>query len=57
MYMQYSLLTGDDPSLDIQPTSDVLIFTTGVASRSFTLSVLPDDISEVNEVCDSRCGI
>ena len=51
MYMQYSLLTGDDP------TSDVLIFTTGVASRSFTLSVLPDDISEVNEVCESRCGI
>ena len=57
MYMQYSLLTGDDPSLDIQPTSDVLIFTTGVASRSFTLSVLPDDISEVNEMCESRCGI
>ena len=42
---------GDDPVLDIVPVSGTLQYISGVTQQSITLSINPDIIPEIAEVC------
>ena len=44
------LLSGSPVEVDIQPTSGTVHFISGLSSRSFIISILPDDIPEITEV-------
>ena len=45
-----SLSTGGDPSADIRPTSGSLQFITNARRQTISLTILPDDLPEVDEV-------
>ena len=45
-----SIYPGGDPSADIRPTSGSLQFITNARRQTISLTVLPDDLPEVDEV-------
>ena len=51
----YVCTTGSPASSDIQPTMGSVFFTSGSTSREFIVSVLPDAVPEITEVCVCVC--
>lgn len=54
--LSLSLHQDGDPSDDILPTAGSLQFITNNRQQTITLTILPDDLPEVDEVYSFNCG-